>query len=105
MKKIAFLFVLLLLLCSCSRFDQQAWLSEPDMRNAMVSNLTSTYNLTEMTESEIIDLLGEPQEKMTEPSLQLLYYIGYAGLGVKASFLHLYFDEDGLVEKHTISYK
>ncbi|MMZ69771.1 hypothetical protein D1872_326720 [compost metagenome] len=58
-----------------------------------------------MTENEIIDLLGEPAEKLTEPSRQFLYYIGSVGLGVKVNLLQLHFDEDGKVESHDIIYK
>jgi len=71
----------------------------------MVSSLISKYKLKGMTENEIFDLLGEPSEKLTDPSRQFLYYIGSAGLGVKATLLQLYFDEDGKVESHDIIYK
>jgi len=71
----------------------------------MIGNLTSKYKLKVMTENEIIDLLGEPAEKLTEPSPQFLYYIGSAGLGVKVTLLQLHFDENGKVESHDIIYK
>ncbi|SDE22908.1 hypothetical protein SAMN02799630_03003 [Paenibacillus sp. UNCCL117] len=71
----------------------------------MVSDLTSKYTLKGMTESEIIDLLGEPAEKLTEPSRQFLYYIGSAGFGVKVTLLQLHFDDTGKVESHDIIFK
>lgn len=105
MKKIIFSVVLLLLLCSCSQFDQETWKKEPEKRQDMIGSLTSNYKLKGMTENEIIDLLGNPGEKITEPSPQYLYYIGTAGLGVKVTLLQLQFDENGKVETHDIIYK
>ena len=71
----------------------------------MVSNLTSKYKLKGMTEGEVIDLLGEPGEKLTVPSREFLYYVGSAGLGVKVTLLQLHFDENGKVESHNITYR
>ncbi|MFC4601408.1 hypothetical protein [Cohnella hongkongensis] len=105
MKKIIISILMVLVLCSCSRFDQETWLKEPEKRYDMVSSLTSKYKLKGMTENEIIDLLGEPAEKLTEPSRQFLYYIGSAGLGVKVTLLQLHLDENGRVESHDIIYK
>lgn len=105
MKKIIISFLMVLILSSCSHFDQETWNKEPEKRDGMISSLTSKYKLKGMTENEIIDLLGEPAEKLTEPSRQFLYYIGSAGLGVKVNLLQLHFDEDGKVESHDIIYK
>lgn len=105
MKKIIISFLMVLILCSCSQFDQEAWLKEPEKRHDMMGSLTSKYKLKGMTENEIIDLLGEPAEQLTEPSRQFLYYIGSAGLGVKVTLLQLHFDENGKVESHDIIYK
>lgn len=71
----------------------------------MMGSLTSKYKLKGMTENDIIDLLGEPAEQLTEPSRQYLYYTGSAGLGVKVTLLQLNFDENGKVESHDILYK
>lgn len=101
MKKIIISFLLILMLCSCSRFDQETWLNEPEKRQDMLSSL----KLKGMTESEIIDLLGEPAEKLTDPSRQFLFYMGSAGLGVKVTLLQLQFDKNGNVESHDIIYK
>ncbi|WP_340024288.1 hypothetical protein MHI24_04050 [Paenibacillus sp. FSL K6-1096] len=105
MKKIIFSVVMLLILCSCSQFDPETWQKEPEKRQGMINSLTSKYELKGMTENEIIDLLGDPGEKSTEPSPQYLYYIGSAGLGVKVTLLQLQFDENGKVETHDIIYK
>lgn len=101
MKKIIISFLLILILCSCNRFDQETWLNEPEKRQNMVGSL----KLKGMNESEIIDLLGEPAEKLTDPSRQFLFSIGSAGLGVKVTLLQLHFDKNGNVESHDIIYK
>lgn len=106
MKKIIFSVALLLILSSCSsQFDQETWHEEPEKRQDMINSLTSNYELKGMTGNEIIDLLGEPADKITEPPQQFLYYIGNAGLGVKVTLLQLQFDENGKVETHDIIYK
>lgn len=105
MKKMIISFLMVLILCSCSHFDQETWKKEPEKRDDMISSLTSKYKLKGMTENEIFDLLGEPSEKLTDPSRQFLYYIGSAGLGVKVTLFQLHFDEDGKVESHDIIYK
>ncbi|WP_249900267.1 hypothetical protein [Paenibacillus sp. PK3_47] len=96
---------MMLILCSCGGFDRDTWLTEPEKRDSMVSNLTSQFKLEGMTESEIVDLLGEPDQKLTEPPMQYLYYTGTAGLGVKVALLQLLFDEEGKVESHDTIYK
>ncbi|ANY70176.1 hypothetical protein BBD42_29480 [Paenibacillus sp. BIHB 4019] len=106
MKKIIISFLMLLIICSCSsQFDKETWLKEPEKRQDMVSSLTNKFKLKGMTENEIIDLLGEPAEKLSEPSRQFLYYIGSAGLGIKVTLLQLQLDENGKVESHDIIYK
>lgn len=106
MKKIIISFLMVLILCSCGQFDQETWLKEPEKRQDMLGSLTSKYNLKGMTENEVIDLLGEPAQKLNEPSPQFLYYIGSAGLmGVKVTLFQLQFDENGKVESHDITYK
>lgn len=47
----------------------------------MVQSLINKYELKGMTEAEIIDLLGEPAQKLDQPSRQYVYYLGKAGLG------------------------
>jgi len=106
MKKIILSCLVLLILSSCSsrQFDQEAWMKEPEKRSGMVSSLTGKYELKGMTETEIIDLLGEPEEKLDEPSRQYVYYLGRAGLGVDDSLLRLSFDENGELESHRVTH-
>ncbi|WP_091182724.1 hypothetical protein [Paenibacillus catalpae] len=105
MKKIVLSFLLLVILCSCSsQFNKETWLEEPDKRNDMVHSLIKMYELKGMTETEIIDLLGEPAEKREEPSRQFVYYLGRAGLGVDDSLMRLNFNKNGELESHEVSH-
>ena len=106
MKKIVLSFLALLILCSCGNqpFDQEAWLKEPEKRQGMMSSLTKKYELKGMTEKEVVNLLGEPAQKLDEPSRQYVYYLGRAGLGVDDSLLRLSFNENGEVEDHQVSH-
>lgn len=45
-------------------------------------SLLDKYELKGKTVNEIISLLGEPGEKLDEPVLEYVYYIGRAGLGL-----------------------
>lgn len=105
MKKIFLSLLLLLILCACgSSFDKEQWLSEPETRNSMVNSLTNKYELEGMTEKEIIDLLGEPAQKLDEPARHFVYYLGRAGLGVDDSLLKLHFNQDGELESHELTH-
>jgi hypothetical protein len=57
-----------------------------------------------MTEEEVTNLLGKPEQKVEEPTLQYVYYLGRAGLGVKDTLLVLEFNSSGTVESHRIRY-
>lgn len=72
----------------------------------MIDSLTSKYKLEGMTEREVIDLLGEPGQKVSDPSRQFLYNVGRAGFfGIKVQVFQLTFNENGEVERHDIIYK
>ena len=121
MKKIIILVMVVIILCSCSRlnerdqseqsnqseqFDQQLWLNEPEQRESLVRSLTNNYQLKGMTEEEIIDLLGEPDQIISESSKQYLFFIGYGGfVGINVSLLQLQFDANGKVESHSVIHK
>ncbi|NIK80481.1 hypothetical protein FHS15_005671 [Paenibacillus castaneae] len=105
MKKIILSLLAVLFLCSCqNQFNTDSWLEDPEKRNSMVYNLLDKYELKGKTENEIISLLGEPGEKLDEPVLEYVYYLGRAGLGVSDSLLKLQFDLNGKVESHRITY-
>ncbi|MFK0521713.1 hypothetical protein ACINKY_05820 [Paenibacillus illinoisensis] len=105
MKKMLFSVLLLLFLCGCSsnHFDQKTWFNEPEKRNSMVHSLLKQFELIGMTETEIIDLLGEPAQKVDEPSRQYVYYLGRAGLGVDDRLLRLHFNKEGGIESHEVT--
>ncbi|RIX51427.1 hypothetical protein D3P08_16030 [Paenibacillus nanensis] len=105
MKKISFAMLVLVMLCSCSgSFHKEKWAEEPESRKGMVNSMLSQYELEGMTATEIIDLLGEPEQRLEEPSVQFVYYLGSAGLGVDDSLLRLYFNRDGQLERHEITH-
>lgn len=106
MKKIFLSLLVLLFLCACDQqFNKEVWLKEPEKRSDMVYSFLNKYELVGMTEEEIIHLLGKPGEKIDEPNIQYVYYLGSAGLmGVKVSLLRLQFDQNGKLESHEIDY-
>lgn len=105
MKKVLPSLLLLLVLCACGTpFDKEQWLTEPDSRNSMVDSLANKHKLEGMTEEEIIDLLGEPAQKLDEPARQFVYYLGRAGLGVDDSLLKLHFNQKGGLESYEITH-
>lgn len=69
----------------------------------MVSSLTSQYTIEGMTENEIIDLLGEPAEEITEPSREFLYFMEYAGVSVV--LFRIQMDKAGQAESYDVIYK
>lgn len=121
MKKNIIFVLLVIILCSCSQveqndqpnqsnqinqFDKNAWLNEPENRDSMLSSLTGNYELEGMTEEEITDLLGEPDQIISESSKKYLYFISYGRyFGINASLLQLQFNGNGNVESYSIVHK
>lgn len=104
MKKLPFVIILILILCSCSnQFESEKWLKEPEKRSSMVYDLINKYELEEMTETQIVDLLGKPEQIVEEPFREYVYYLGRAGLGVDDSLLRLKFNNDGELESYKIT--
>jgi len=104
MKKFFLLMLLITILCSCSnQFDKERWLEEPEKRNSMVSSLINKYTLEGMTETQIVDLLGEPAQIVDEPSLQYVYYLGRAGLGVDDRLLRINFNTNGELMSYEVT--
>jgi hypothetical protein len=68
----------------------------------MVYDMLEKNELKGKQEDEIISLLGEPEQKIDEPVLQFVYYLGRAGLGVDDMLLVLQFDQNGKLESHKI---
>jgi len=105
MKKLLLVIILLISLCSCSNsFDKERWLKEPEKRNSIVNSLINKYELEGMTETQIVDLLGEPEQKVDEPFRQYVYYLGRAGLGVDDRLLRLNFNNNGEIESYKVTH-
>ncbi|MCR8634570.1 lipoprotein [Paenibacillus radicis (ex Xue et al. 2023)] len=105
MKKILLTLLSVLFLSSCqNQFNSESWLDDPEKRNSMVYDLLNKHELIGKSDKEIISLLGEPEQKLEEPALQYVYYLGRAGLGVDDSLLILQFDQNGKLESHKISH-
>lgn len=105
MKKVFVSLLLLLILCACGTpFSSEQWLAEPDSRNSMVDSLINNHKLEGMTEKEIVDLLGEPAQKLDEPARQFVYYLGRAGLGVDDSLFKLHFNQNGELKSYEITH-
>ncbi len=69
MKNVVFTFVIILFLTSCNLFDSEekklnagSWKNEPENRHEMVADLRDNYLYIGMPESEVITMLGEPNE-------------------------------------------
>jgi len=104
-KRITFVLLVLIFLCSCSnQFNKDIWLEEPDKRNDMVYNFVNNYDIKGMTKEEITSLLGEPEQKVDAPAIQYVYYLGRAGFGVDDSLLRLYFDQKETIESYKITH-
>lgn len=105
MKKIMLSILLLLQFSACSySFHQETWLQDPEKRNGMVRSLINQqHELKGMTEQEIIQLLGEPAEKLDKPTRQFVYYLGRAGFGVDDSLFRLTF-KNGKLESHEVTH-
>lgn len=77
-------------------FDSEKWKNwvetewEPDLRWQMRRNLIRKYKLVGMSESEIIDLLGQPYQST---NTIFSYYLGMTGTGVNIGTLIIRFEE------------
>lgn len=97
--------LLLLFLSACqNKFSSDAWIDHPGKRNRMVEDLLVKSDLKGMTQDEIISLLGEPEQRITSPVPQFVYYLGRAGLGVDDLLFKLQFDTNGKLESHEITH-
>lgn len=96
---ITFIFIL----CACNRFEQETWLKDPGQRYNMIDSLKFNYTLEGMSEKEVIELLGEPNQKLSDPSTLFLYDLGGAGFfGIKVNVFQLYFNQNGILESYEI---
>ncbi|MBB3131434.1 hypothetical protein FHS19_006157 [Paenibacillus rhizosphaerae] len=107
MKKLVLIssLLLLLFLSGCqNRFSSDAWIDQPGKRSHMVDDLLAKNDLKGKTQDEIISLLGEPEQRITSPVPQFVYYLGRTGLGVDDLLFKLQFDAKGKLESHEITH-
>ncbi|UVI28479.1 hypothetical protein [Paenibacillus spongiae] len=105
MKRIFISFMLVLFLTACqSKFNEGDWQNEPDMRYGMVNDFINKHEPIGLTEQEVVDLLGEPEQRLEDPVVQYVYYLGRAGMGVDDSLFVLKFDEDEKLESHQVTH-
>jgi hypothetical protein len=104
MKKLFLLyFIFLFVPISCGHisgipFDSEQWKNADlnteenwSLRWDMMNSLRNDYELVGKTKSEIIDLLGNLDNKVNN---EFYYYLGYSKRGINTGNLRLYFDSD-----------
>lgn len=78
---ISILIVLFAISYNNSKFTTENWISNPSLRYKMIETLEENYHLQGKTYQEIIDILGEPDEKWEHNfdvghRVYFKYYIG-----------------------------
>lgn len=91
----------LLTACNDIDFDSRKWQNweeseaAPSLRWRMAEDLISTHDLKGMSTDEVVELLGEPDNKNEG---KWSYFLGYSGEGIDTGSLILTFKEDTLVK-------
>jgi hypothetical protein len=92
---------------SGEKFDSEKWktsnlTSEENwsLRWDMMNSLRNNYNLVGMSKSEVIQLLGKPDENFTNEKT-FRYYLGYSHTGINAGSLKIDF-ENGIVKSVSV---
>jgi hypothetical protein len=70
--------------------SEENWTLRWDMMNSLRNN----YELVGKNESEIIKLLGKPEN---QNKTELTYYLGYTGTGINTGTLRIYVDSNRVV--------
>ncbi len=81
-------------------FTQEKWISHPEKRIMIVDDYLAKNRLIGMTQNEIRDTLGQP-DNTTENQLE--YYLGEDGIGMDAMILYIEFDDEGKAIKYSIN--
>jgi|GEM_PF-691904 len=114
MKKIYQIILITIVIIICSfglrgkisgeKFDSEKWktanlASENNwsLRWDMMNSLRNNYDLIGMSKSEIIILLGKPDEGFTTKNT-FRYYLGYSHTGINTGSLVLTFDNENVSE-------
>lgn len=86
-------------------FDSDKWKNweeseaEWSLRWNMMNSLRNDFDLKELTQSEIIELLGEPDSKSKH---EFSYNLGYSKTGINTGRLTIKFVGDGLVKDYLV---
>lgn len=75
-------------------YSEENWSLRWDMMNSLRNN----YHLTGMSKSEVIQLLGEPDEGRNSNSF--CYGLGYTHTGINAGSLTLLFENERVINIH-----
>ena len=85
------------------KFDSEKWKYSNlnteenwDLRWSMMNSLRNNYELKGKRETEIIKLLGKPDNKINN---ELSYSLGYTGFGINTGTLIIYLNENRVVTK------
>jgi outer membrane protein assembly factor BamE (lipoprotein component of BamABCDE complex) len=117
MKKPIIIFIVLISIIVCGievsknisekKFDSQNWKTtkmnaEDDcsLRWDMMNSLRNNYKLVGMSKSEILNLLGKPDENFTSENT-FRYYLGYSHSGIDTGSLIIEF-ENGIVKSFLV---
>jgi len=84
-------------------FDREQWINWEEtettasLRWNMVHDLTTEHKLLGMTRSEVIELLGPPDDEF-EIKGSIYYYLGMAGYGIDTGTLMIKFKDDTVID-------
>ena len=99
------IFLILLSLSSCSdiSFNSEKWKgwnikSDTNLRWDMANDLIENHNLEGKTQSEIIDLLGEPESNVQNPSDDYYYVLGPCRRGIDFGSLIIVFKNGRVIK-------
>ncbi|MBB3110789.1 hypothetical protein FHS18_002856 [Paenibacillus phyllosphaerae] len=79
-----------------SHFDYNRWVSEQDNRQQMIDDFLDHQELIGLTQAEVIDLLGKPNERSEQT---FIYYMGYSVIDIVMLVITF---EEGRAVKHAI---
>ena len=86
-------------------FTTEKWLQSEKEKVYMVDDLVNDYELNEMTENEVISLLGTPSEtEYFKSDNNFVYYLGYERglISIDSEWLVIDFDDNKKVKKYQV---
>ncbi len=70
-----------------------------NLRWSMMNSLRNNYELKGKTKSEIISLLGKPENEIRN---EMSYSLGYTGFGINTGTLVIFLNEKGIVKNLSV---